>query len=124
MPTCTIFFQISAGQQVVFYLLAGIALAVCFYGFYRRWRIGKPIPSVNDWPARARRLADQVLAHRRVRRRNYAGKMHLLLFYGFAVLFLGTCIVAVEHYGALLFGDHWLYTGMFYLACKSTLDLF
>src|SRR5205807_545653 len=57
-------------------------------------------------------------------RRSYAGKMHLLLFYGFAVLFLGTCIVAIEHYGALVFGDHWFYRDAFYLACKTTLDLF
>jgi len=87
------------------------------------WRQGTPIPSIADWPARLKTLFEQVLAHRRVRRRSYAGKMHLGLFFGFLLLFTGTCIVAVEHYGAYLFGDHWLYQGAFYLFCKVMLDL-
>ncbi len=127
MPTRTIFFHISGAQQALFYLLAAIALAVCFQGFYRRarlWRLGKRISPIKDWPARARWLTEQVLGQRRTLRRSYAGSMHLLLFYGMGVLFLGTCIVAVEHYGAYLFGPHWFYRGWFYLACKVVLDLF
>jgi Fe-S oxidoreductase len=127
MPTRTIFFHISPAGKIVFYLLAIVSVAVCCYGVYRRWKLwqqGKPIPKVRDWPARLRQLFDQVFLHRRVRRRNYAGKMHLLVFYGMLALFIGTCIVAVEHYGANLFGDHWLYRGWFYLASKVTLDLF
>lgn len=126
-PTRQIFFHISTGGQVLFYLLAAVATGLCFYGFYRKtatWRQGRPVPAVHDWPARIKTLFDQILAHRRVRRRNYAGKMHLLIFFGFAALFTGTCIVGIEHYGALLFGNHWLYRGGFYLLCKLTLDLF
>lgn len=126
MPTRTIFFHISPAGQAVFYLLAALSVAVCFWGFYRRvrmWRQGTPVPPIMDWPKRLKTLLEQVLAHRRVRRRNYAGKMHLGLFFGFLLLFIGTCIVAVEHYGASLFGDHWLYRGAFYLICKVTLDL-
>src|SRR5579872_4805324 len=127
MPTRTIFFHISLTGQAVFYLLATVAVAVCFYGFYRRWRLWQqghaPTP-IRDWPARLKALFEQVVAQRRVLRRRYPGKMHLLIFYGFGVLFAGTCIVAVEHYGALLFGDHWLYRGAFYLCCKVALDLF
>src|SRR5262249_53141411 len=69
-------------------------------------------------------LIVQALLQQRTRRRNYAGKMHLLIFFGFLILFIGTNIVAVEHYGALLFGNHWLYKGAFYLVCKTVLDLF
>src|SRR5258708_687528 len=50
--------------------------------------------------------------------------MHALIFYGVFALFVGTCIVAVEHYGALIFGDHWLYKGWFYVTVKLLLDLF
>ncbi len=125
--TRTIFFQISPIGQAVFYGLALLALLTCFRGFHRRWvlwRQGRPAPRISDWPARARQLFDQVFLHRRVRRRTFAGSMHLLLFYGMGVLFLGTCVVAVEHYGALLLGDHWLYKGGFYLFWKLILDLF
>jgi len=113
--------------QMVFYLLALIALAVCFHGFHRRWRLwrqGQPLDPIKDWPRRLRAVWEQVAEQRRTRRRKYAGWMHAGIFFGMFVLFLGTCIVAVEHYGALVLGDHWLYKGWFYLACKITLDLF
>jgi Fe-S oxidoreductase/nitrate reductase gamma subunit len=127
MPTRTIFFHISPLGQALFYLLALLSAAVCLYGVYRRvrlWRQGRPTPPVKDWPARMKSLLVQVVGHRRTRRRPYAGKMHMGIFFGMLALFIGTCIVGVEHYGALLFGEHWLYKGGFYLACKVTLDLF
>jgi Fe-S oxidoreductase len=127
MPTRTIFFHISTAAQAVFYLLALLSCVVCLYGFYRRvplWRQGRPLPPVKNWPARLKSLGGQMFAHRRILRRRYAGRMHLLLFYGMFALFIGTNIVALEHYGALLFGPHWLYKGWFYLACKLLLDLF
>ena len=102
-------------------------MLACAWGFYRRfrlWRQGKPIPKRTDWPQRIRAVLDQSFAHRRTRRRKYAGSMHLLIFFGFFALFVGTNIVAVEHYGAYVFGEHWLYRGAFYLACKTTLDVF
>ncbi len=127
MPTRTIFFHIGTGSKIVFYLMAIASLVVCFYGFYRRfvlWRKGKPAPKVTDWAGRIKMLWDQILLHRRVRRRKYAGSSHALIFFGMFVLFIGTCIVAVEHYGSWIFGEHWFYKGAFYLACKTTLDLF
>jgi Fe-S oxidoreductase/nitrate reductase gamma subunit len=127
MPTRTIFFHISPLAQALFYGLSLVSLAVCFWGVLRRarlWRQGQPTPQIKDWPARLRTLFDQAVAHRRTRRRKYAGGMHVLIFFGMAALFIGTNIVAIEHYGAFLFGPHWLYKGAFYLACKTTLDLF
>src|SRR5438046_1252808 len=117
MPTRTILFHITAFQQFVFYCLAILAVAICFHGFsrrYRLWRQGRPGLKITDWPGRFRMLWNQVMAHRRIRRRKYAGRMHLLIFYGFFVLFLGTTIVAIEHYGAFIFGEHWFYKGSFY----------
>src|ERR1043165_4630819 len=127
MATRTIFFHVSPLQQVLFYALALVAIAVCAYGFYCRyahWCIGKPVIAKIDWRARAIMLWDQVMAHRRIRRRKYAGSMHAFIFFGMFALFIGTCIVAVEHYGALLFGHHWLYKGAFYIIVKLLLDLF
>jgi Fe-S oxidoreductase len=127
MPTRTIFFQISPASKAVFNLLAAFSVGVCCYGLYRRWRLwqqGRPSPPIRDWPKRLRALLTQVIGQRRVLRRRYAGPMHLLLFYGMLALFLGTVIVAIEHYGAPLFGSPWFYKGAFYLACKTLLDLF
>ncbi|MCX6366686.1 MAG: heterodisulfide reductase-related iron-sulfur binding cluster [Armatimonadetes bacterium] len=127
MPTRTILFHISGPQQVVFYLLAVLAMAICFYGIWRRlpvWRGGKPLPPVKNWPGRLRSVLDQSLAQRRVRRRKLAGGMHAGIFYGFLALFIGTVIVAIEHYGALIFGEHWFYKGKFYLIVKAALDIF
>jgi len=127
MPTRTIFFHIGTGSKIVFYLMAIASTLVCFYGFYRRfvlWRKGKPAPAVKDWAGRVKMLWDQILLHRRVRRKKYAGGAHALIFFGIFALFVGTCIVAVEHYGAWIFGEHWFYKGAFYLACKITLDVF
>lgn len=127
MATRDIFFHISPLGQAVFYLLAAVSVAVCLYGVYRRirlWRQGRPFPPVTHWPSRWKALFVQMVAHRRTRRRPYAGKMHIFIFFGMLILFIGTCIVAVEHYGALLFGNHWFYRGWFYLTCKVVLDLF
>ena len=127
MATRTIFFHISPASQALLYLLSLVSVAICFWGFYRHvrlWRQGRPLPPVRDWPKRLRMLWEQVVAHRRTRRRRYAGTLHVGIFFGMIVLFIGTCIVAVEHYGATLFGDHWFYKGAFYLFCKLTLDLF
>ena len=113
--------------QVVFYTLALIALAVCAWGFYRRfrlWSLGTSDAPIKDWPGRLKILLQQSVMHKRVKRRTYAGRMHMLIFFGIMALVTGTCIVAVEHYGALIFGDHWFYKGAFYLATKVTLDLF
>ena len=127
MATRTLFFHISPAGQAIFYCLSVLSLLICFFGVYRRlrlWQQGMPFKWPDDWHARLRDLAVQMFAHRRIRRRTIAGTMHLLLFYGMLALFVGTNIVAVEHYGALVFGEHWLYKGSFYLACKLTLDVF
>jgi Fe-S oxidoreductase len=127
MPTRTLFLHIPPTGQAIFYCLSILSVIVCLYGVYRRfrlWQQGQPFALPQDWPVRLRQLADQMVAHRRIRRRKLAGSMHLLIFFGTFALFIGTNIVAVEHYGALVFGEHWLYKGTFYLACKLTLDLF
>ncbi len=127
MATRTIFFHISGAQQIAFYALAVIALAVCAWGVLRRvilWRQGQPVPKMQDWPGRLRTLFDQAVAHRRTRRRKVAGWFHALIFFGMLVLFIGTNIVSLEHYGAFVFGEHWLYRGWFYLLCKLSMDVF
>lgn len=56
--------------------------------------------------------------HRELRRDRYAGIAHLLTFYGFAVLFAGTCLVFLEHQTPLEF-----FHGRFYLVASLVIDL-
>ena len=59
----------------------------------------------------------------RIARIPWAWLSHIAIFYGFIVLFIGTVIVAPEHYGIFgLFGIHW--TGRFYTSTSFVLDLF
>lgn len=127
MPTRSIFFHISGGQQVAFYLLAAVSAAICCWGVARRallWKAGQPQEQPIHWPARIRELAAQVVAQKRTRRRRYAGTFHAAIFFGMIALFAGTIISGIEHYGEYAFGPHWFYKGAFYLACKVVLDLF
>ncbi|CEK13653.1 Fe-S oxidoreductase [Chthonomonas calidirosea] len=127
MPTRTIFFHISVFQQACFYTLALISTGIALIPIVRHARIwlrgGLPF-ALQQALQHLASFSREVFAHRHVLRRRYAGIAHLLLFYGMLVLFIGTCIVAIEHYGAFFFGPHWLYYGGFYLTCKITLDIF
>ena len=54
-----------------------------------------------------------------------AGLSHFSIFWGFIVLFIGTCIVAVEEYGSALLGDGPLFFyGSFYLVVSLALEIF
>ncbi|MCS6776595.1 MAG: (Fe-S)-binding protein [Chloroherpetonaceae bacterium] len=127
MPSRTLFLHITPAGKTVFYLLATLSALLCLYGIYRRWKTwqqGRPGSPIADWSRRLRTAMEHILAHRRVRRRRFAGTLHALIFAGILVLFIGTCIVAIEHYGAWVFGEKWLYKGTFYLTVKLALDLF
>jgi Fe-S oxidoreductase/nitrate reductase gamma subunit len=59
-----------------------------------------------------------VTFHRQLLRDRYAGIAHVLLFYGFTILFIGTCLVFLEYDTPL----HFFY-GRFYLAASLVIDL-
>jgi Fe-S oxidoreductase/nitrate reductase gamma subunit len=59
-----------------------------------------------------------VTFHQQLLRDRYAGVAHLLMFYGFGVLFVGTCLVFLEHDTPL----HFFY-GTFYLVASLVIDL-
>ncbi|MDP6088542.1 MAG: hypothetical protein QGF68_21275, partial [Nitrospinota bacterium] len=42
-------------------------------------------------------IVNYLALHRELRRDPYAGTAHMLAFYGFFILFLGTCLVFLEH---------------------------
>ena len=115
-------------QIVLWYGLIGLSVAIFFYGVarlalkYRRGRtkapVGKPIE-------RAMRTAKIVATHAWIRRRDpMAGLGHLLVFYGFVVLFIGTGILAFQDdFAEPVLG--WVFwQGWFYLGYSLFLDIF
>ena len=116
-----------AHWQIVFwYGLIVVSIAVFALGVarlvvkYRRGRAaGFERPGL-----RVRRAARIVLGHSWIRRRDpVSGLAHLLVFYGFSLLFVGTVILAFQDdFTKPAFGYEFWYGG-FYLGYSLTLDL-
>ncbi len=103
MASREVFWNISYGY--VIYIFAAIALAFWAFGFYRRyklWRLGRPDNRAKNIGQRVgvfiHTTVVDILAHRRLLRDPYAGIMHLIIFWGFLILFLAAAIDAVTHY--------------------------
>ena len=109
-----------------FYVVAFSAIGVFLYGCYvqvRKYRRGRPL-SVSDIWTGVGRMIEALLTHRTVRRRDPdAGRNHALIFFGFALLFIGTATITLQ-YDILepLAGIKFWY-GAFYLWFSLILDL-
>jgi Fe-S oxidoreductase len=113
---------------VFWYVLIAVSVAIFAYGVarlvikYRRGRTRTPIGRPRE---RALRTAKVVATHAWIRKREpLSGLAHLLVFYGFVVLFIGTAILAFQDDFAepVLGFDFW--RGWFYLGYSLFLDLF
>ncbi len=104
------------------YLLMVISMAIFAWGTYSRiklWRIGQKEERLDNLGLRIKSLVKYGFGHKRILKDSFSGFMHLIIFYGFLMLFIGTAIVAVQ----ADFGLPLLY-GKFYLFFSLTLDLF
>jgi Fe-S oxidoreductase len=123
--TREILWNVPGGLRAAFYALALLAVLGAAAGFAGRWRRrargradpGRPLRH-PAWGRRLAAVAGYLALHRELRRDPYAGLAHLLTVYGFAVLFLGTCLVFLEHETPL----HFFYGG-FYLGASLLVDL-
>jgi Fe-S oxidoreductase len=115
-------------QIVLWYGLIALSVAIFVFGVvrlllkYRRGRTSQPVGNVVE---RAVRTGKIVATHAWIRRRDpLAGLAHLLVFYGFVVLFIGTAILAFQDdFAEPVFGfDFW--RGWFYLGYSLFLDVF
>lgn len=116
--------NVPAWMVVGFYLAATIACGFAIVGFFHRIRRHRQ--GSNTRRADAATLAginwksvlDYVLFQAEIRLDPFAGAAHLLVFYGFLVLFWGTCLVFLEHDTPLHF-----YYGWFYQLASLVIDL-
>jgi len=115
-----------AGTLVPMYLLTLAALAVMGWGFWRRiqvYRQGRELQRTDDLPGRVMGALREVLLQGKVMRVPGAGSAHGLFFWGFFLLFIGTCLIVVQaDFTDPFFGVRFL-KGSFYKFFSITLDI-
>ncbi|GAA3554977.1 (Fe-S)-binding protein [Snuella lapsa] len=128
-----IYGNIDSISKALFYLCAFAAMGILIYGILKRrklWDIGKDTGEKIDWKASLKALFKRVFTQKTVRsgvRKKKAGRFHALMFFGFMVLFIGTCLVAVEEYGHLLFGaegENLIHKGLYFVVYEIFMDTF
>lgn len=111
---------------VPMYLLLLVALVVLFWGWWQRigvYRQGKPLQRSDKMLRRVMFAGRQVITQSRVLKVAGAGTAHGLFFWGFGLLFIGTCLIVIQaDVTDPLFGIRFL-KGGFYLAFSLILDL-
>ncbi len=127
METREIFRNFPLFLEIAFYLIAFASMAVFFYGFYRRYkkyRKGRDAERFDQLLARFGKAAKIMADNSTIFKRDkYAGFAHLLIFWGFIILMIGTAIVALDH-DLLRFMDIHILRGKFYLIFSLVLDVF
>jgi Fe-S oxidoreductase/nitrate reductase gamma subunit len=117
--------NVPAILQIAFYLAALLVCSLAGYAFLRRsqrYRRGKS-DAPEELPHRSLvaglgAVLSYLALQKPLWRDGYAGLAHLLTVYGFGVLFMGTCLVFLEHDTPL----HFLF-GRFYLIASLLIDL-
>jgi Fe-S oxidoreductase len=129
VKTRPVFWGVSGGLKVLWYVLAVLSVFVFAYGVIRpfvKYRHGRG----GGWPARGElvrglgRASRMMLTHVTLRRRDsVAGVAHMFIFYGWLTLFAGTVILGFDtDFLHPLFGINYFH-GDFYLGYKEVLNV-
>lgn len=116
MPTREIFWNISG--NFLMYIFIGLALVIFFSGFYKHYMLW----NMGQAEKRDRHLwlfIKKIISHRNILKETLPGGLHLLIFWGFIVLFLATVIIAIQQYFHLK-----ILQGIFYNIYSLFTDLF
>jgi Fe-S oxidoreductase/nitrate reductase gamma subunit len=126
--TREIFWNVPTWARVLMYVSFVVAAGLCAYGLWRRarlWKRGKAAAERTPLREALGRFWRYAVLQVKLWRSPLAGLSHACIFWGFVVLFIGTCIVAVEDYGSAMLGrEHFIFTGTFYLVVSCALDAF
>jgi Fe-S oxidoreductase/nitrate reductase gamma subunit len=126
IPSREIFWNVGSQQGAV-YLVALMSVAIASIGLLQHikgWRKGRKEKIFDQAGNRLKYFFRFLLSHERIRKDTYAGVMHLFIFWGFVVLFLGTLIIAFQEDLLLPFFGRKVLEGNFYLIYSLVLDLF
>src|SRR3979411_2006611 len=120
MPTRQIGWDCSELAFAVMYVLVAVQALLLAYGGTRRylaWRRGRPYGPIDRGGGRLGKALAVAFLHRRLIRPGYiySGLMHLFIFWGFVVLFIGTLIVLLEADIARPYFGVSFYHGTFYV---------
>ncbi len=120
VPTREIYWNI-IGHNLL-YLFFAIAMVIFVYGFYRRyrlWRLGKPENRFDQPLKRIFNVLKDGIAQVSIMREKFPGLMHVAIFGGFVILFIGTLLVFAQADFSIQ-----ILFGRFYLWFSLVLDLF
>src|SRR5210317_785759 len=115
-----------AGTLVPMYVLLLAALCILVWGSWQRikiYRLGRELQRIDDLPRRVVEALYQVLAQLRVMRVKGAGTAHGLFFWGFFLLFVGTCLIVLQADVTDPLFDVKFLKGPFYLLFSLVLDI-
>lgn len=110
------------GVWLMYLLLLPLAVAFGFgvWMFVRRWRKGQPVERLDNWQERLRGFFRDAVGQEQIREDKTAGLFHILLSWGFVILFIGTTVVAIHSNLKIPIMQGW-----FYLVFQSLiLDIF
>ncbi|HTD78279.1 MAG TPA: (Fe-S)-binding protein, partial [Chloroflexota bacterium] len=121
--------NVSEVAFALMYVLVAVQALVLSYAFSRRylmWRRGREYGPIDRVGERVRQTLAIAFLHRRLIRPGYryAGVMHLFIFWGFVVLFIGTIIVLLEADIARPYFGFSFFQGTFYVVYKLVINLF
>ncbi|MDQ7842358.1 MAG: heterodisulfide reductase-related iron-sulfur binding cluster [Armatimonadota bacterium] len=126
-PVRETFWNVPPWAELTQYVLGALTVLVFAVGVFwraRRWRLGRAERLSGTLWDRLRAVVLYALAQLRILADYLSGIMHLALFWGMVVLFLGTVLATVDWDVTRLFWDLRLLQGRVYLIYELVLDLF
>ena len=113
-------------MRVVFFAMMAIAVGIMVYFIVQRiklWRQGQPEIGFDRFWERVWRTLKYAVAQLRILRQRYPAAMHLGIFWGMVLLFIGTVLGSLDSDVFELLFNAKLLKGDFYLLEKVVLDL-
>lgn len=125
IPTREIYWNISG--VIWMYILFTIMMILFIWRFYQRyrlWKLGQSVVKIGQIRLRLKLVFQYALGQKKLLEKSYPGLMHLLIYSGFLVLFIGTVLIFIEvDITKPLFSLEFLRSS-FYLFYSLTLDIF